>query len=160
GQAMGAIRNIFACLVHESPDCAADLVRNLHALDPASLILLYNGGRDPHLLSGQLPYERYGAVLHPWSRPAEWGHLHQFALDCMQWACANYPFDTLTIVDSDQLATRSGYSDYLGAYLKTLPRAGVLGNSSAVQMAGTCVGPAVAALQEFELWRPLLRMFP
>jgi hypothetical protein len=39
---MGTIRNIFACLVHESRDCVIDLVRNLHALDPASLILLYN----------------------------------------------------------------------------------------------------------------------
>ena len=46
---MPAIRNIFACLVHESPDCVIDLVRNLRALDPGSLILLYNGGRDPNL---------------------------------------------------------------------------------------------------------------
>jgi hypothetical protein len=157
---MGTIRNIFACLVHESPDCVIDLVRNLHALDPASLILVYNGGRDPNLLSDPLPYDRHGAVLHPSPRPAEWGHLHQFALDCMQWACSNHLFDTLTIVDSDQLALRPGYSDYLGAYLKTMPRVGVLGNSSAIQLPGTRIGPAEAALQEREIWRPFLRMFP
>ena len=157
---MGTIRNIFACLVHEARDCVVDLIRNLHTLDPHSLILLYNGGGDRNLLSDQLPYERYGALRHPSPRATEWGHLHQFALDCMQWACANYPFDTLTIVNSDQLALRPGYSEYLGAYLKTMPRAGVLGNSPAIQVAGTRIGPAEAALREFELWRPLLRMFP
>jgi hypothetical protein len=46
---MQTIRNIFACLVHERQDCVVDLVRNLRALDPGSLILLYNGGRDPNL---------------------------------------------------------------------------------------------------------------
>ena len=157
---MGTIRNIFACLVHESQDCVVDLVRNLHALDPASLILLYNGGRDPNLLSDQLTYDRLGAVLHPSPRPVEWGHLHQFALDCMQWACNNHPFDTLTIVDSDQLALRPGYSGYLDTYLKTMPRVGVLANSSNIQLPGTRIGPAEAALRERELWRPFLRMFP
>ncbi|MCP3064466.1 hypothetical protein LXT21_37405 [Myxococcus sp. K38C18041901] len=44
------MRNIFACLVHERPDCVLDLVRNLHHLDPDSLILLYNGGNPPGLL--------------------------------------------------------------------------------------------------------------
>jgi Methyltransferase domain/Glycosyl transferase family 2 len=156
---METIRNIFACLVHESRDCVVDLVRNLHALDPASLILLYNGGRDPSFLSDQLPYERHGVVLHPSPRPAEWGYLHQFALDCMQWACNNHPFDTLTIVDSDQLALRPGYSDYLCGYMKTMSRVGVLGNSSAIQLPGTRIGPAEAALRERELWRPFLRMF-
>jgi hypothetical protein len=157
---MQTIRNIFACLVHESPDCVIDLVRNLRALDPGSLILLYNGGRDPNLLIGHFPFERHGAVLHPSPRPAEWGHLHYFALDCMKWACDNYPFDALTIVDSDQLAIRPGYSDYLGAHLKTLLRVGVLGNSSAIHAPGTRIGPAEAALREIELWRPFRRGFP
>jgi predicted O-methyltransferase YrrM len=157
---MQAIRNIFACLVHESPDCVIDLVRNLRALDPASLILLYNGGRDPNLLIDHFPFERHGAVLHPSARPVAWGHLHQFALDCLKWACDNYAFDTLTIVDSDQLALRSGYSDYLGAHLETIPGAGVLSNSSAIHVPGTRIGPAEAALREIDLWRPFLRTFP
>ena len=157
---MPTIRNIFACLVHESPDCVIDLVRNLRTLDLGSLILLYNGSRDPNLLTDHFPFERHGAVLHPSPRPVEWGHLHCFALDCMKWACDNYPFDTLTIVDSDQLAIRQGYSDYLGAHLKTLLRVGVLGNSSAIHAPGTRIGPAEAALREIELWRPFRRGFP
>jgi predicted O-methyltransferase YrrM len=157
---MVAIRNVFACLVHESQDCVLDLVRNLRALDPPSLILLYDGGRNPNLLTTQIPFERHGAVVHPSPRPAEWGHLHDFALDCMKWACEDYPFDTLTIVDSDQLAIRPGYSEFLGSRLKTAPTAGILGNSSLVHLPGTNVGPAASAFHEIELWRPFLRTFP
>jgi hypothetical protein len=157
---MSTIRNIFAVLVHESQECIIDLVRNLHWLDPASLILLYNGGRDPKLLPDRFPFEQFGAVVHPAPRPMQWGRLHPFALDCMSWACDNRTFDTLTVVDSDQLATRPGYSEYLGRHLAALPRAGVLGNSRAVEVPGTRIGPAEAALREIELWRPLLREFP
>ena len=98
---MSTIRNVFAVLVHENQDCVIDLVRNLHALDPASLILLYNGGHDARLLADKFPFEQFGAVVHPAPRPAQWGRLHQFALDCMSWACDNQSFDTLTIVNSD-----------------------------------------------------------
>jgi hypothetical protein len=155
---MKIIRNIFACLVHESPDCVVDLVRNLHTLDPDSLVLLYNGGRDPNLLD-HFPFKRIGAVLYPSPRPLDWGHLHPFALDCMQWSFDNYPFDTLTIVDSDQLAIRPGYSRFLGARLDTTSGIGLLANSAS--RLGPCPpgGPAQAALQELDLWRPLLRAF-
>ena len=44
---MNNIRNIFACLVHENQECVIDLVRNLRYVDPASLIILYNGGDNP-----------------------------------------------------------------------------------------------------------------
>ena len=43
---MPAVRNVFAVLVHERPDCVVDLVRNLRHLDPGSQVLLYNGGRN------------------------------------------------------------------------------------------------------------------
>ena len=46
-----ALRNIHACLVHEERACVLDLVRNLHDLDPASTILLYDGGPDRGLLT-------------------------------------------------------------------------------------------------------------
>jgi predicted O-methyltransferase YrrM len=157
---MATIRNVFACLVHENQDCVIDLVRNLRALDPLSLILLYNGGRNPNLLTTHIPFERQGAVVHPSPRPVEWGHLHNFALDCMKWACENYLFDTLTIVDSDQLAIRTGYSEFLAPRLKAASTVGILGNSSLVQLPGTNVGPAASALHEIELWRPFLRTFP
>jgi predicted O-methyltransferase YrrM len=157
---MPSIRNVFACLVHERQDCVVDLVRNLRSLDPDSLVLLYNGGQDAALLGAQFPTARLEAVIHPAPRPLQWGHLHQFALDCMRWACDNYKFDTLTIVDSDQLAIRPGYSEYLGSHLALAPKAGVLGRSTAIHARGTRIGPAEAALQELDLWQPLLRQFP
>ena len=110
---MTSVRNIFACLVHESPECVIDLVRNLRYLDPSSLILLYNGGKSPHLLDTHFPIERNGVFIHPKPRPMVWGKLHDFALDCMQYALDTYSFNTLTIVDSDQVAVRPGYSEYL-----------------------------------------------
>jgi hypothetical protein len=151
------IRNIFACLVHENPECVIDLVRNLHFLDPASEILLYNGGQAPELLNG-LPLERYGAVVHPSPRPMAWGRLHEFALDCMQFALDELHFDTLTIVDSDQLGTRPGYSEYLAGFVGGRGGVGLLGSSPGVVRPGT-PGPAQTAFREIELWRPYLRRF-
>ena len=156
---MAALRNVFACLVHERPECVADLVRNLRALDPASEILLYNGGKNPGLLSG-FPFERYGAKVHPAPCPQEWGKLHGFALDCLRHALAGPGFDTLTVVDSDQLAVRPGYSEYLGRSLADRPRVGLLGNSPGIQPRDTKIGPALAAYREIERWRPLARRLP
>jgi hypothetical protein len=157
---VGTIRNIFACLVHENQECVIDLVRNLRALDPASNLLLYNGGGDPDLLNHGFPFARYGAELHPSPHPLYWGRLHDFALDCMEFALASIPFDTLTIVDSDQLGTRPGYSDYLSAHLDSRSGLGMLVNAPGVQPPHTRAGPALAAYQEVELWRPFLRRFP
>jgi Methyltransferase domain/Glycosyl transferase family 2 len=157
---MPALRNIFACLVHESPECVIDLVRNLHALDPPSVILLYNGGTNQQLLNGEFRYEKYGAVVHPSPRPMVWGHLHNFALDCMQFALQELPFDTLTIVDSDQLAARPGYSRFLAPLMDERKGVGLFGSSAAVQLPASAIGPAQTAFREVELWRPYLRRFP
>jgi len=157
---MNKIRNIFACLVHENQECVIDLVRNLRYVDPDSLIILYNGGQNPDLLHGSFPFEQYGAVLHPTPRPLTWGWLHNFALDCMQFALEHFPFDTMTIVDSDQLGTRAGYANYLAQFLHQRPNVGLLGNAPTVQPSYTQAGPAVTALQERDLWSPFLRRFP
>ncbi len=159
-KAMPTTRNIFACLVHEQPECVIDLVRNLHHLDPTSQILLYNGGSNHQLLNHGFPFGQYSALAHPQPRLLRWGRLHDFALDCMRFALDNFAFDTLTIVDSDQLATRPGYSAYLGSFLAPHPRVGMLGNAPTRQPSSTQVGPAVAALREVDLWRPWLRRFP
>lgn len=151
--------NIYACLVHERQDCVLDLVRNLHFLDPDSLILLYNGGRDSRLMAG-LSFEQYGAVVHPRPQPVPWGRLHPFALDCMRFALDHYPFRTLTIVDSDQLASRPGYSARLSAFMSGRSGVGMLGNAPGVQAPGTSISPAQTALKEIDLWRPFLRRFP
>ena len=152
-------QNIFACLVHESQECVIDLVRNLRYMDPSSRILLYNGGKHSHLLDCYFPFERYGVVVHPRPRLMSWGRLHDFALDCMQFALENHPFDTLTIVDSDQLGMRSGYSDYLARFLHDQSEVGLLGCSPGIQAPNTEVGPAVAAYREIDLWRSFLRCF-
>ncbi|AKJ02882.1 Glycosyltransferase [Archangium gephyra] len=137
-----------------------DLVRNLHHLDPTSLILLYNGGRDASLLRTGFPFERYNAVVHPHPRPMKWGWLHDFALDCFRFALENHPFDTMTIVDSDQLGTRAGYSEFLGRFLSGNPKVGLLGNVTTPRTPGPRAGPAEHAWKEVDLWRPFLRRFP
>jgi glycosyltransferase involved in cell wall biosynthesis len=153
------VRNIFACLVHESQECVVDLVRNLKYLDPTSQILLYNGGTDKNLLKN-FPFEQYGAVVIPDPRPLKWGYLHDFALDCMQFALDNFSFDTLTIVDSDQLGVRAGYSDYLGQCISSQADVGMLGNAPDPQPSSTSVPPALQAFKEIDLWRPFLQRFP
>ncbi len=153
------MKNLFACLVHENRPCVIDLVRNLHHLDPASGILLYNGGTDPDLLR-DFPLERYGAVLHPNPRPMQWGALHGFALDCMRFGLQHYPFDIFTIIDSDQLGVRPGYTRYVERFLNEHPEVGMLGKEAMRQGPATRVPPAHTAQQEVELWRPFLRRFP
>jgi hypothetical protein len=156
-----SLRNIFACLVHESRDCIVDLVQNLHCLDPSSLILLYNGSGDPDLLTGMgFPFGDYNAVLHPAARRMKWGYLHPFALDCLRWGLAEHPFDALTVVDSDQLAVRAGYSQFLGEFLAARPRVGLLGSNTPAPGTPPKAPPAAAAWKERDLWRPFLRRFP
>lgn len=153
-------RNVFACLVHENPECVVDLVRNLRHLDPSSTVLLYNGSRDPQWLGHAIPLEDSGAVTHPSPRSMRWGRLHDFAIDCMRYALEHLPFDTLTIVDSDQLALRPGYSDRLATWMAEHPGVGVLSNYPEFQGPGTKIQPARVAHAEIDLWRPFLRRFP
>ncbi|MDD2898201.1 MAG: class I SAM-dependent methyltransferase [Desulfuromonadaceae bacterium] len=154
------VRNVFACLVHENQECVVDLVRNLRYLDPDSVVLLYNGGTNRDLLVKGFPFERHGAVVHPSPRPLKWGWLHDFALDCMSFSLANFSFDTLTIVDSDQLGIGMNYSGFLGNFLATREQVGMLGNSSLRQGSSTRIAPAMQAWKEVDLWRPFLRRFP
>jgi len=153
------IRNVFACLVHEHLECVVDLVRNLRFLDPASKVLLYNGSQDPHFLNGAFPFERCGVALHPAPRPMRWGRLHDFALDCMRYALVHLPFDTLTIVDSDQLALRPGYSARLAAYLDEERGVGMLGNDPHHHDPSSRIKQVMVAHAEIDLWRPFLQRF-
>ncbi len=156
---MSGFRNVFACLVHENQECVIDLVRNLRYQDPASVVLLYNGGADERLLNHGFPFEEYGAVVHPNPQPLAWGRLHDFALDCMRFALDHWQFDALTIVDSDQVGARREYSNYLAPFFAAHPQVGLAGNSAVVQPRTTRVGPVIAAFKEIELWRPFLARF-
>jgi hypothetical protein len=151
--------NIYACLVHESPECALDLVRNLRHLDPESQVLLYDGGARREILECGQPFNAYGAVLHPAPRGQVWGRLHGFALDCMRFALEHWKFETLTIVDSDQLGTRTGYSGHLQNHLAGQTAVGLLGNSPGVMKVAGEIGPVRCALAEAGLWRSFLRRF-
>jgi hypothetical protein len=163
-----SIRNVYACLVHESQECVVDLVRNLRGLDPQSAILLYNGGSDEALLHPESCFEKLGARVHPDPRPVNASSIIEFALDCMRFARDNLSFDTLTMVDSDQLGVHSGWSEQLGRHLaqqnEAPGRVGLLGHGIAGrpperQPPHTRVTPAIGAWQELALWRPLLRRF-
>lgn len=159
------IRNVYACLVHESQECVIDLVRNLRCLDPDSAILLYDGSDDRRLLTPASCFEKLGARIHPGPRPVDTRTLHEFALACMRYALEHLAFDTLTIVDSDQLALRPGWSAALAARLAGTSRVGLLaggagGAPPAPQPKTTRVTPAIGAWQELPLWLPLLSRFP
>jgi predicted O-methyltransferase YrrM len=155
-----SFHNVHAVLVHERQDVVLDLVRNLRSLDPDSTILLYNGGRDRSLLERTFVPGGEEPLVHPCPRPLKWGRLHDFALDCMRYALETLQFDTITIVDSDQLAARPGYSAYLAEQLAGRDAVGMLGNAPGPQPPTTRIGPPAAAVKELELWRPFLRRFP
>jgi glycosyltransferase involved in cell wall biosynthesis len=155
------VKNVFSCLVHENEDCIIDLVRNLHYHDPASHILLYNGGENNNLLANRSLFEKFGAIIHPDPRPVRHGYLHDFALRSMQFAVDNFTFDTFTIVDSDQLLLRSNYSSYLAEFFKHNPKAGLLSSDPSRINANNKVNQvALQAFKEYELWKPLLQTFP
>lgn len=150
--------NLLAVLVHEHRPVVDDLVANLRALHPGSPVLLYNGGPEAGLLDG---LDRLGDVLvHPDPTPQRWGALHGFALDGMRFALREVPFDTLTIVDSDQLALRGGFDAALAEAVRGRPRLGMLSSAPGRQPSRTREGPARTMYRESALWRPFLARFP
>src|SRR5690606_24662566 len=83
-----------------------------------------------------------------------------FALRCMDFALENYSFDTLTIVDSDQLALKPGYSSFIGGFLKNRSNIGMLSNKPEQILPNNSeVWPAIQAFKEFDLWKPFLNQF-
>lgn len=158
------LRNVYACLVQESQECVVDLVRNLRCLDPDSSVLLYNGGADPRLLEPASCFQKLGALVHPEGRPIDATTRHEFALACLRYATRQLTFDTLTIVDSDQLGLRAGWSSLVAQQLAGKARVGMLGGGAAGaperQPKTTRITPAIGAWQELPLWLPLLARFP
>lgn len=154
--ARSPFRNVFACLVHENLECTVDLVRNLRFFEPESGIVVYDGSGGS-ILQYAIVLERLGAVMHPEPRPVSWGRLHDFAFDSLEFALGRHPFDALTYVDSDQLLAHWGYAKAVQVALEQQPHAGVL---AAPNNVGDAVShQAQLALQEQELWEPLLERF-
>ena len=151
--------NVHVVLVHESPECVSDLVANLRYLDPASTVLLYDGTGGELELAGAHAQPDGAVLVHPAPRRMEWGRLHDFAFDALRFVLTSTDADTATIVDSDQLAVRAGYSSYLSAFLRASPGIGMLVSTDRPEPSTTRIGPAQAAWTELELWRPLLERF-
>jgi hypothetical protein len=151
--------NVFACLVHEEPACIEDLVANLRHLDPESGLVLYNGGRDPTLLSC-LGRADDSIALHPQSRILAWGDLLDFALDCMRFAATEFDFETITMVDSDQLLVTPGWSAAIATAVRDRPEAGLFGNATASASSTSEIDPTRTAQGERELWHPILATLP
>lgn len=154
------IKNVYACLVHEKKACVTDLVQNIHYHDPASIILLYNGGIDKGLLADYSDLEKYGVICYPKPVSQKWGYLYLFAVQCMEFALANLNFDTITFVDSDQLCLRSGYVEFIDKYLRCRENVGMLSSMpEKVENDNLLVHPATQAFREFNLWKPFLKNF-
>lgn len=155
------VKNVYACLVHESEECILDLVRNLRYHDPDSVILLYNGSNNPNLIAPHFPVAQYGVVLHPHPQPQKHGYLHHFALDCMAFALEHLSFDVLTIVDSDQLAVRSGYTQFIAPFLASGRKIGMFSSlPERVTADQKHRLVPLRAWQELALWKPFLQKFP
>jgi hypothetical protein len=152
-----AIHHVYACLVHESPDCVLDLAKNLRRLDPGSTILLYDGSRDRRVLP-ERELGNLGVQVHPNPQPMVWGRLHGFALDCVDFVERSGGFDLMTIVDSDQLLLRPGYVEFLEANVR-LDGLGLL-SSSPGRQGPTCENRTVrSAWRDVRRWRPWLSRF-
>lgn len=154
--------NIFICLVHEREESVLDLVRNLLFLDGDSKIILYNGGTNKQLLDEREAYEELGVFIHPNPTPQKYGYLHGFALDCMSYALEHFDFETITNVDSDQIGLRSGYSEYITAFLANKSNVGLLSSDAKRFTPANSPNKFVVnqAFKEFNLWKPLLATFP
>lgn len=152
--------NLHACLVHEEPECVADLVANLRHHDPDSLVLLYDGSEGGRLTRTGALVEADGVLVHPDPRPMSWGRLHGFAFDALRHAVDLPDVTSVTIVDSDQLMLRPGYSRALEEHLRPRPDVGCLVSSDGgTQPRDTRSALASMAWREFDLWRPFLRRF-
>lgn len=154
------LKNVYACLVHESLDCVIDMVRNLHFQDPSSGIIIFNSNADLNLNSCSFPFEEFGALVNPTVMPVQHGYLHNFALECMQFALDNFSFDIFTVVDSDQLCLQPGYSTFMSDFFSKKSNIGLLSNRpEQISIHNTDVFTSIQAFKEYDLWKPLLKTF-
>lgn len=164
------MKNLFACLVHEKPDVILDMVRNLRCLDPASCILLYDNSSGASLLADYRFHNDPQVFIYPNPKAQCYGLLHGYMTDCMEWACQNVEFDTITNVDSDQLLLHPGYTERLAQIMEQNPNLGMVRSSPATPLwpvnAPSSPGgrrflayPQRTALTEFRHWRPFLTKY-
>lgn len=154
------VKNVFACLVHEQPDCIEDLIKNLHYNDPASTILLFNGSTNANLIPENLNLQKFNAIIYPTPAPIKHGYLHDFAFKCIQFALEELNADIITIVDSDQLCIHNGYSEFISSFFTNNSNTGLLSsNAQHVNKDDKTNHIALQAFREYDLWKPLLQQF-
>lgn len=144
--------------MHQSPECVADLVRNLRYLDPESLVLVYNGSNDQRRDLDDAA-ERAGAVIHPHPAPIQWGRMHPFGLRCMAYLAREVDVDAMTVVDSDQLMLRPGYVEFLQARVEW-SGLGMLSNSPGWKPRTFDNRTVRSAWDDVLRFRPWLAQFP
>lgn len=155
------LQNLHLCLVHENQECISDLLENLRYHDPDSQILLSNGSGNPDLIPKHFPLQEYKATLVPNNQRVKHGYLHNSALETMKFALDNFYFDTLTIVDSDQLAIRSGYTAYITDFLASHTGIGLMSSMpQRVHKNDKTKYVALQAFSEYSLWEPFIKNFP
>jgi hypothetical protein len=111
--------------------------------------------------------ERVRSVLYPSPVQIELRNtvtrtLFQVTCELFRFCVESFDFDAITIVDSDQLLVKRGFSDLVLEELRREPSCGLLGSSQAGvrQEPGGGQYLAEKAHRERGLWEPLLRRFP
>ena len=89
--ALASHRRLRRCAMYMPASCtngrsASSIWCAICARRSDSVVLLYDGGEQPELLTKGFPFEKHGALICPGARPMRWGYLHGFALDCMRFA--------------------------------------------------------------------------
>ena len=147
--------HVFAVLVHERADCVFDLLRNLRFFDPDSPIVVYDGSGGGALLLDPDALAQLGAVAHPAPKRVEWSRLHVFGFDCLEYALDRFEFDAMTVVDSDQLLVRHGYTIAVREALRKKPRAGLLATPHPTNLPQN----TIARPPDLEQWEPMRDLF-
>jgi hypothetical protein len=98
----------FAVLVHRDRDLVIQLINNIKYYCPNSLIVLYNGGDDPHLC------DNLGVPVCPSSKKLDRGFTTIYFIETMEWLeemGLNYEY--FINIDSDALFFRHGYEEFV-----------------------------------------------
>jgi hypothetical protein len=150
-----SVKNVNHVTFHEQRVCALDLMVNLRTCDPDSHVLINNATGDPTFTSFAKDFD---AAVFPCSDKQTWGRTSVRLLNILRFAVKELDCDTLTCVDSDQLATRPGWSERLASAFN--PGVSLFGRTSAVLGPACGIAPVRQALTERALWLPFMRHYP
>ncbi|WP_051633787.1 glycosyltransferase family 2 protein [Bacillus sp. UNC41MFS5] len=103
----------FSILVHKNRDLVKQLIDNVKYYCPNSSIVLFNGGKDPHLCDG------LDVPVCPTSRKLERGYTTIYFLETMEWMEElGIEYEYFINLDSDSLFFRHGYEEFVQAQMQ------------------------------------------